>query len=282
MLPPSTQEDISFIKVARRPPYKTAYRLSLAVFLGGLFTWLAVFSLSPSGLEGSSNEARLDLEVKAATEPPVSIVLSHTFSISVSGLIFEVVDGPDRIDYSLSIMTESGREVFARTSTFEVPAIIRTSLRANSYTMTDSQDVDLPVGKYVLSLTSTHPIDYTLVQKNRLDVPLKASGVAAIFGAMFLFITVLLTYDAFKKSRERTPPAAPSPSALPLGYYSGGYHPIQPAMLPDRPPPTAAYIEEKEPVDYMCAKCGNIIQNPVVQNVITCEKCGEKEYVGLN
>jgi len=217
--------------------------------------------------------------VKETTEPPVSIVMSHTFSISISGLRFEVVDGPDRIDYSVSIVTESGREVFARNSTFEVPAIIKTSISANSYTMTDNQEVDLPVGKYILSLTATHPIDYTLVQKNRLDVPLKASGVTAIFGAMFLFITVLLTYDAFKKSRDRTPPAVPSSSALPLGYYSGGYHPSQPSMLPDRPPPTAAYIEEREPVDYMCGKCGNIIQNPVIQNVITCEKCGEREYV---
>jgi len=52
-------------------------------------------------------------------------------------------------------------------------------------------------------------------------------------------------------------------------------------------PPQAAYgvpgtyqPPGEEPVDYVCAKCGNIIQNPVVQNVITCENCGEKEYVG--
>ena len=280
MLPPPAQDDSSFLKIARRPPYKTSYRLTLSIFLGALTTWLFLFYLSPSGLEGTSNEARHDLEVKDTTEGPVSIVLTHVFTISTSGLRFEVVDGPDKIDYSMSIRTESGREVFARNASFDVPAVIRTTPSATSYTMTDSQEADLPAGKYVLLLTATHPIEYKLVQKNRLDVPLKAFGVVAIFGAVFVFITFALTYDAYKKSRER-PLAPPASSyAPPPGYYSGGYHSSQPVMLPYRPPPTAAYIEEREPVDYMCAKCGNIIQNPVVQNVVTCEKCGEKEYVG--
>jgi DNA-directed RNA polymerase subunit RPC12/RpoP len=33
-------------------------------------------------------------------------------------------------------------------------------------------------------------------------------------------------------------------------------------------------------VSYICAGCTNIIRNPVVQDVITCEKSGERGYVG--
>ena len=51
--------------------------------------------------------------------------------------------------------------------------------------------------------------------------------------------------------------------------------PLRKAEL-SRPP----IVSDEHEAEYMRARCGNIVQDPVINNVMTCEKCGEREYVG--
>jgi len=72
----------------------------------------------------------------------------------------------------------------------------------------------------------------------------------------------------------------------PMFYGQQAYYPPPVVMIPAYDTgyfqaPVHNIVQDDEVVEYMCGKCGNIIQNPVIQNVITCEKCGEKEYTGL-
>ena len=125
-----------------------------------------------------------------------------------------------------------------------------------------------------------HPLDYTITQKSKYDSIIPASYLIGFLGFLML-IGIVLTIAKKRKALQ---------ISLVINAYSSGPPrmnaygmPAQTAYcVPQYPgygvPPTPV-LENTVVIDYVCGKCGNLIQNPIVQGVITCERCGEKEYI---
>jgi ribosomal protein L37AE/L43A len=276
MLPPPPGGRITFFEVVRKTRYKYLYVIAPVLLLVGISFASALSSMSPRELKGSAQNVRSDFEVKESTEGPAILTISHTFELAIDeSHHYKIVNGPPMVDYSARITSSEGKELYNWTTTLDLPYMISDYGGGDSYTKTDTTELELPIGKYTLTLSADLPVDYQLDQKNRLEAPLFCAELLAFIGVLLLALSLILTLNTRKALNTSWAIAALSnPSGSPAYRYGSR------AMYQAYNPAASKYEVEREAVDYICAKCGNIIQNPVVQNVISCEKCGEKEYVG--
>jgi hypothetical protein len=277
-LPPQGT-NIGFFEVIKTTSYKYAYALLLTLVVGSMLVALILSSLSPTQLNVSTDDGDYVFEVKDSTEQPVEIDISHTFPISVSGSRFQVTEGPQSVHFSVNVTKNGGGKVLDKTSSLDMPAFIRGGSSATSYTVSEMEDLDLSIGTYSLRISSDHPVDVRVNQKNTFDPPLKMAVIVGILGVVIMVAVVISTFKKRDSIRASRTFAAMVSSLPPSNAYSGGrlFY-----TVPEYPPSHTLSMPpvEDAAVDHICARCGNVIQNPVVQNVITCENCGEREYVG--
>jgi len=278
MIPPPGGR-ITFLEVVQKTRYKYLYALALVLLLVGILASQVLTSLSPVGLSGTTQAARPVFEVKESTDGAVILVVSHTFDLQAADYHYRVVNGPPTVDYTATITSGNGAELYNWSYAIDLPFIISDYGGGQTYTKEDTTELDLPVGIYTLALTADHPVDYKLSQKNKLQLQLMSMELVAFMGILLLGLSVVMTLNTRKALRTSQALGAMSIPSGTAGY-SGGRPMYRPTTYTAYDPDASSYIEEKEAYEFICARCGNVIRNPVIQNVIICERCGEREYVG--
>jgi hypothetical protein len=271
--------NIGFVEVIRTTRYKYVYSLLMATIFGGFMIALVLTGLSPVQINEVTDHGEYAFEVKESTEPPIELDISHSFPISVSGNTYHLTEGPSHIVFSVKIEKNGGRPILNKTSSLDIPAFIQADHDQSSYVVSEDEDMDLSSGTYTITISSDHPVTLQLIQKNRLQLPLMTSSVISFLGIVILVGVVISTFkkrDSMRASRFFAAMVSNTPtnsrqSSTRLFY-----------SVPEYPRSTTNLSGNRviSAPGSICEHCGNIIQNPVVQNVITCEKCGEKEYVG--
>jgi DNA-directed RNA polymerase subunit RPC12/RpoP len=276
---PPKKDDISFLSVASKGIFKIIFIILIVVIVSTTVTAVYLSSAAPANYGGDAEYARFEIVIPETAEPPLAIHLSHTYPIKAELIGFYITDGPDLIEYTLMICNTRGDEVFSEKSSLIMPERISTYRGDTDYTVSTDLSADLSPGTYHVYLRADHPVQYSIGQHYKYQTLNNASFGLAILGMVLLValsIGVLKKRDSLRNQRNyalwNTNYGVTTDTVVQYGYAPAGAagHPQNPVYQ----------SMAEEPVDYLCAKCGNIIQNPVVQNVITCEKCGEKEYVG--
>jgi hypothetical protein len=277
---PPGKDDISFLSVAFKGIFKIIFIFFIVFIVSMVAAAAYLGSIAPKKYEGESGYERFDIVIMDSAEPPAKITVSHDYPIHTEVIGYYITDDVDLIEYQIAVCNTLGEPVFEKSSSLVMPDTISTYNGDTSYTVSEDLYMDLSPGTYHVLFKSTHPVKYSITQEFRYGQPYDVSIALAIL-AMILLVAVaigaLKKRDSLRNQRAFAVYSAQNYGAATAPGTMYGYSPA-PAPLYGQPGYYQSPIEE--PVDYMCAKCGNIIQNPVVQNVITCEKCGEKEYVG--
>jgi hypothetical protein len=186
------------------------------------------------------------------------------------------------VNYTINITDSEGKLGRTITGGLSAPESYHIDLTKPDAVVTIQREerLTLEPGAYTFTFDAGHVVDYRVEQKSTLLWP--SVGLGGL-GAVFLLAVIAQVNAAYRKWEQENgrsvapaPPVTAPPSAA-------GYRPV--VAIPERgaargAPPAADPDPDSDIVGYMCGKCGNVIQNPVVQDVITCEKCGEREYVG--
>jgi len=245
--------------------------------------WL--MDVKPESYSGTAGPAGVEIEVPFSSEQPVTIWISHDFHLvsmsGIEGLMYYSVDGPDVVNYTINITDSSGQQVESITGQLSAPESFsfKFSQRDTMATVGRNEPVDLAAGSYSLSFDIEQAFKYAVIQKNKFETPALALGFVGLLAVVGIIGVLARGYNKWEVENR---PVVPT---VPQTYYppQAGYYPPQTAVQyydPGYRVPGTDNAQGDEVVEYMCAKCGNMIQNPVVDNVITCEKCGEREYVG--
>lgn len=275
---------IEFSDVVRKHPYKWSLILALALIAAGIAGAMGLYATAPKNCERATNNTTFALVVPESAEPPLKLTLSHTFPLRFSGHYFEVADGPDSIDYVIKITGKSGSERFNESGSLFVPWLIKIPEDRTDYASTKNYECRLSSSKYTVTIQSTYPVDYKLEQTFRYSAIALALILLGVLGAIVfagVVLAALKKRDALKREMVL---AAYLTSHYPCDGTSGYSSPPHATYAtPDDAgrglSPSLTYVQGETEVDYICGKCGNYIQNPPVAGVITCERCGEKEYV---
>jgi hypothetical protein len=286
MIPQSGPVARTYRQILLAPPGKRRLLglLSVSVLL---FTLVGVLAATgPPSYSGMAGLNIITIDVTYTSEQPVIIRMSHEFRLVKVDLgrelFYYVDDGVDPVNYTINITDAEGKLVQTVSGAIAAPDTqgFTTSQEAARVTVDEDQPVRLDPGRYTLSFEAWHDLSYKVIQRSRFDALAYFLGFLGVLTVLGMFFLLYQGYRAW----EREVRAVAAGTAPPL-FGPGTYH--------AQPPPSAQYydpgnyrstgtnvVSDDEVVEYMCAKCGNIIQNPIVLNVITCERCGEKEYVG--
>ncbi len=166
----------------------------------------------------------------------------------------------------------------------EMPNVIHRSSGTTEYTVSDYYDWNLMPGNYYITITSDHPVDYQIEQKFKYATAALSLALLGVFGIIVLVGLLVLTSkrrNALRTQAAIAAYSAPNYAQEQLSDYSSAPHATYatPYDASRGLPSSITYVPGGVVVDYICGKCGNYIQNPPVQGVITCEICGEREYV---
>jgi len=275
MLPAQSPKTPSFISLFRKPVYLAPFVILLAIALAGFLAAAYLSGQAPQNYDGETSFTNTEFGVADSAEMPVEVTIKHVYPIGVEGGYYWITEGPDRIDYNLSIRTADGQVLLNESTYFNVPYQIVGRQTASTTENHDTHNLQLAPGKYFLHLDSSHPVEYHITAKSKYRDTVTAMTALGIVGLMLMAAPILAVlrkrsqiagqYIILPPGQSPALPGAGSDPAAPP-------HPYAPSQ--------AADYGMGADVEYVCARCGNIIQNPVVQNVITCERCGEKEYVG--
>ncbi len=261
-----------------------AILLLLSIIFIAITLWMV--SVTPHNYSGTAGPDGVEIDVPFSSVQPATIKMSHDFHlVSMRGALFIgyfYVDGPDPANYTINITDSSGTLVRVITGQIDAPEEYAFTLGQHDAvaTVEREEQVMLSPGKYALTFRSDTAFKYQVVQKSMFEMPSLILGLLGALCVLWVFVDLYVAYKTWERENRKPvipsmpayypPPVMYYPPAVTIPYHDAGY-----SIEPVAPPST-----DREVIDYMCAKCGNIIQNPVVQNVITCERCGEKEYVG--
>jgi len=280
---------LTIASLAFKGVFRVAFIVLMALTIISSLAYGYLAGRAPKDYSGTTEETDFTIEVSSLAEQPSHITLRHTYPITVVremlGYGYYVSEGPDRIDYNLTVRTDDELTVLNENTYMTAPSRIIASEYETSVENSDDYGIELEPGTYQIHLDATHPLDYSIDQKYKyadMVDGLLALGAIGLFSLLVIGVLVLRRFNALRDGRLPLPaPAMPQQgsSYAPYGrsQYAGQYP--GPYRSPYWGQGQTGPAQEVG-TDYVCAKCGNIIQNPVVQEIITCEKCGEKEYVG--
>jgi len=257
-----------------------------------------LFALAPTNLAATTESGDFTIEVKDTTVQPVQIAVSHTFTLTTSSdtMMFDVSDGVYAIFYNISVLTAGNDQVFGKDSSLTAPITHSFGLGDTSDTEadTDTFDLDITPGKFLVRLESSHPVNLKVTQKYQhqgLMEGMLALGILSILLLTGVTISALKKRDAARRSsmisafpQGHVPP--------PPSYYYGGANPGQigtpystlPPPAPGNLPDPAArssleYVPGRTYTEFLCPSCGMGVLNRPVDGVVTCEHCGEQGRV---
>lgn len=276
----ASRNDVTFLSVALKGVFRVLFLILIAFIVSMVAVAVYLGGMTPQKYQGEIEYARFDIVIPELTEPPLTMMVSHDYPIEAQPFGYYITDGPDLIEFRVAVCNTRGEAVFEKSSSLIMPDTISAYRGHSEYTVSEELFMDLPPGTYHLFFRSSHPLKYSIVQDYKYELPKNASIGLAALGLLLLAgvaIGALKKRDSLRNQRSF---ALFSGSNYGLVTEPGAQPGYAPALVPAYGQPAFHQPSMEEPVDYICAKCGNLIQNPVVQNVITCEKCGEKEYVG--
>lgn len=276
---PAKQDEISFSSVAFKGVFRIIFIILIALIVSMVCVASYFSSNSPKNYNGESENGNIVFVVTGTAEQPVRFTVSHVYPIKIYSFGFEITDGPDLISFNLTVLDKNGEVVHHKDSSLVMPNTIETYKSDTAYSVSEESFSELAPGTYHLILTSTHPLKYAVIQDYRYQPVMNVASALAVLGILVLIAVTIAAFrrrDALRKERSI---AIFSSHVYGVPMTAGPANPYSYASSPSYGPQAGYYNTGQEAVDYQCGKCGNIIQNPVVQNVITCEKCGEKEYV---
>lgn len=245
MMPPPAQKKVSFADVAFKGRFKYLFILLIIIAIVSFAAGAIFRAKAPQNYSGTIEHDEFTIEVTDNTEQPVDILISHTYDLEVD-YPYYVVQGDDYISYNLTIAGRGGEEVYKQRSSFEVPMTLKVDKTASTATWTGSAKhwADLLPGTYTVSIDSTAPLDYKVVQKAKSQS--LSDGLLALGGASSL-VLILLSFIVLKKrdaiNRSKTvamlsglapggPQMGPAAPPAPLINY-----PVAPAPAQYNPPP---------------------------------------------
>ena len=286
MIPPEKPVPRKLVQIIFAPRSRNILLglLIASVVLFATARWLV--DVTPENNSGTAGPAGVEIEVPFSSEQPVVIRMSHDFHLvsmsGIEGLMYYYVDGPDVVNYTINITDPSGQQVESITGQLSAPESysFKFSQRDTMATVGRNEPVDLAEGRYSLSFDIEQKFTYQVIQKNKFETLALALGVGFVLAVIGIIGVLALGYNKWEReNRPAVPVSAPVyyppqpvyyPLPVPATNYDPGYYRA----------PGANIVQDEYTIEYMCAKCGNMIQNPVINNVITCEQCGEREYVG--
>ena len=292
MLPPPPAK-ITFSGIAFKRVYIITFVALIAIMMAGFLAAAYYNSLKPPSYSGHATSINLEFSVSKNAEQQVMLSISHTYPIKIVDSSYDVgghtvvqysfyiTDGIDRINYTVTVKSENGDTILSEYTYITAPVNILRKDFGDTYTQSDDYGMDLKPGQYIMSLQAEHSLDYSINEKSKYESAYSASiylGSIGLISIVILALFVVWKWNAAKR-------------AYATGQSPNTFASLRNAFDPHPDiyygQPSAGYGSNttdtsggEYELDYICAKCGNIIQNPVVQNVITCEKCGEKEYIG--
>lgn len=297
MMPGQPSTNITFSSVAFHRPYKLPVIILLLIVFITIALAVVLGTMLPKKYEGETEYKTVEIEVSPLVESPISMNIAHTYPITVILSDFVITDGINEIEVNITLLDSEGQEAYSTKDTLAMPESIYVSNKETTYVISHDIDIDIKSGHYSVQIRSDHPIRYTIVQKSKIDALFSGMVVMAILCTIIL-IGLLLMVDkktkSLRASRLIAAYSAPSYGSRPYEYgqptvYDARQYPAyqaapqsvydDPNAYPAYQPPLQPIYEDPNAIDYVCGKCGNLIQNPPIQGIITCERCGEKEYV---
>ena len=305
MLTDTYAKPISFKDIVTHGSMRVLFITVIVMLVASFSSWGTLFALAPTNVSASTESSDYDIEVRDTTVQPVAIAVSHTFVLTTSSgsMEFDVDDGVYLIYYNISVLTPAFDQVFGQDGTLMAPMIHEFTLGDTSDTevITDTFDLDIAPGKYLVRIESSHPVELKVTQKYTYQGVMDgmlALGILSIIILIGAIIAAFKKRDAARRSASigafSQGPAPPAPSY----YYGGGSPGPGPSAsyggpaLPsvEATPPAPAYPGAPLPgsggpsslefvpggfyAEVMCTSCGRIIRNPPVYGVVTCEHCG--------
>jgi hypothetical protein len=286
MTAPGQPRPRTFLEILLAPKAKMMLAICVVFACVYLSTAWWMVAVTPQNYSGTTSEVDVAIDVPFSAEQPVLIRMSHDFRlVRMTGAINLgrfYVDGPDPVNYTINITDSEGKLVRTITGGLSAPESYHIDLTKPDTVVTIQREerLTLEPGAYTFTFDAGHVMNYRVEQKSMFLWP--SVGLGGL-GVVFLLAVIAQLNAAYRKWEQENgkaevmvrPPSPQPPAVL--------YRPF-PAIPERGAGPPASHAAGPDPdsdiVGYMCGKCGNVIQNPVVQNVITCENCGEREYVG--
>ncbi len=286
---------VSFADIALRRPYLWSFIALMLLAVIGIAGSAVIGPGQPPGYGGTAQDIDLPIEVPTDAEPPLRLQVSHKFLLitTAGSASYWVDDGVDEIPYTVTVDNEAGDEVGRESSRLDAP-LRHTFSRGDTedtVKVTNSHSFSLRPGKYVVTLDSDHPLDYSISQTSSSfwgGAMLMGIGLLAIVLMFGLALFVFYKRDTLRRSQMAgasgpglAPPAPYIPA--PASGFKG------PAAA--SPPPAPAYLGSPSPgsagrssleyvpggfyAEVQCSYCGSSIRNAPVNGMITCDRCGQ-------